>query len=162
MLAINRHIAPYHTVCYNLLPTYCAIALLLCSLPGSVVERDLHDSMSRMFPELLRFSSSSILLEMVPDELKNAYRPAATSNVPVTQTLQPRSQRIVHRMESTSSHTASAPSGAVDLWDGWGDKSDGGDSNLEFENGSNANSADESDGDMDVHGTSPTTSPHSK
>ena len=35
------------------------------NLPGSVVERQLQESLSRMFPELLRFSSSSRLLPLV-------------------------------------------------------------------------------------------------
>jgi hypothetical protein len=46
-----------------------------------VVERQLQDSMSRMFPELLRFSSSSRLLAMVPEELQQAHRPNATAPV---------------------------------------------------------------------------------
>jgi len=44
------------------------------NLPGSVVERELQESLSRMFPELLRFSSSSRLLPLVPDELRDAHR----------------------------------------------------------------------------------------
>jgi hypothetical protein len=74
------------------------------SLPGSVVERDLQDSMSRMFPELLRFSSSSRMLDKVPDELKNSHRPLVRSVVPVG----PNAASSALRAESS-------------LWDGWVD-----------------------------------------
>jgi len=57
------------------------------NLPGSVVERQLQGSLSRMFPELLRFSSSSRLLEMVPEELQQAHRPKAVT--PATAPLAP-------------------------------------------------------------------------
>ena len=43
------------------------------SLPGSVRERDLHESWSRMLPELLRFSSKSNLLQLIPEELKTTH-----------------------------------------------------------------------------------------
>ena len=46
-----------------------------------MVERQLQDSLSRMFPELLRFSSSSRLLAMVPEELQQAHRPKAATPV---------------------------------------------------------------------------------
>lgn len=74
------------------------------NLPGSVVERQLQTSLSRMFPELLRFSSSSRLLDLVPDHLRDVHRVECSQS-------------------SSSSHTTSAtdsaPSG--DLWEDWQD-----------------------------------------
>lgn len=69
------------------------------NLPGSVVERQLHESFSRMLPELLRFSSASRLLELIPEELQKVHR----TDAPAT--------------------TAAAPIAAAsrDLWDGWND-----------------------------------------
>lgn len=43
-------------------------------MPGSVAQRQLLNSFSRMLPELLRYSSAHTLLEQIPDELKNAHR----------------------------------------------------------------------------------------
>lgn len=59
--------------------TDCGVCCL-CSLPGSVVERQLQESLSRMFPELLRFSSSSRLLPSVPMEIRDAHRVGEASN----------------------------------------------------------------------------------
>jgi len=44
------------------------------NLPGSRTERALNASFYRMLPELLRFSSRSRLLEMIPEELKAVHR----------------------------------------------------------------------------------------
>ena len=96
--------------------------LLACSLPGSVVERKLQDSISRMFPELLRFSSSSRLLEMVPEDLKNAHRPAAVTEAPVPVQQERRAHNLAERIgrRNAQAEVAPAPPLAVDLWDGWG------------------------------------------
>jgi len=51
------------------------------SLPGSRTERDLLGSFSRMLPELLRFSSSAHLLDIIPEDLKRAHRGARVRNV---------------------------------------------------------------------------------
>ena len=44
------------------------------NLPGSRTERSLHASFMRMLPELLRFSSSSRLLEHIPEALRGAHQ----------------------------------------------------------------------------------------
>lgn len=43
------------------------------NLPGSTRERNLQESWARMLPELLRFSSRSRLLDLIPDSLKRAH-----------------------------------------------------------------------------------------
>ena len=44
------------------------------NLPGSVAERQVLDSFSRMLPELLRFSSSAHVLEKIPEERQARHR----------------------------------------------------------------------------------------
>ena len=53
------------------------------NLPGSVAERQLLESWSRMLPELLRFSSSHHLLKLIPKEQQERHRvdDKASSNV---------------------------------------------------------------------------------
>ena len=53
------------------------------NLPGSVAERQLLESWSRMLPELLRFSSSHHLLKLIPKEQQECHRvdEKASSNV---------------------------------------------------------------------------------
>lgn len=99
------------------------------SLPGSVVERQLQDSLSRMFPELLRFSSSSRLLEMVPEELKNAHRPSAANAAPPPPPMQPRRKlRLIEERDKRKAQVAAAaqaaPTPVAGVWDGWGDGAD--------------------------------------
>ena len=60
------------------------------NLPGSTVERELQESYSRMLPELLRYSSASRLLSLIPEELQqdhrtdsNGARPSATHAHPL-------------------------------------------------------------------------------
>lgn len=43
------------------------------NLPGSTRERNLQESWARMLPELLRFSSRSRLLDLIPESLKRAH-----------------------------------------------------------------------------------------
>ena len=43
------------------------------NLPGSTRERNLQESWARMLPELLRFSSRSRLLDLIPDSLKRVH-----------------------------------------------------------------------------------------
>lgn len=73
------------------------------NLPGSVVERDLQDSLSRMLPELLRFSSASRMVSLFPEEMQNAHRsePAAL----------------------TAATNPKATDRASNVWDGWQDVS---------------------------------------
>lgn len=47
------------------------------SLPGSVAERQLLESFSRMLPELLRFSSSHHLLALIPEAQQAHHRVTA-------------------------------------------------------------------------------------
>lgn len=99
------------------------------SLPGSVVERQLQESLSRMFPELLRFSSSSRLLEMVPEDLKNAHRPSAVSATSPPPSMQPRrTLRLIEERDNRKAQAAAAAQAAplpvADVWDGWGDGED--------------------------------------
>ena len=67
-------------------------------MPGSIVERQLHESYYRMIPELLRYSSASRLLSLIPDEVQNVHRTDAAAKAA----------------------QASGPSGSQ-LWDGWED-----------------------------------------
>lgn len=99
------------------------------SLPGSIAERQLQDSLSRMFPELLRFSSSSRLLEMVPEDLKNAHRPSAAVAAAPPPVMQKRhTLRLLEERDNRKAKAAApqqpAPPTAADLWDGWGDGAD--------------------------------------
>ena len=104
------------------------------SLPGSVVERQLQDSLSRMFPELLRYSSSSRLLNLVPEHLKNAHR--VDTEAPT----------VLSAGSSTATlDVAELNSATADLWDGWGD---GGD--MDDNNQSKNAIEDDDDDDFDV------------
>ena len=53
------------------------------NLPGSRTERDLLASFSRMLPELLRHSSASRLLSLIPEELQRVHRPQSGEPVAV-------------------------------------------------------------------------------
>ena len=95
------------------------LILFVFSLPGSIVERQLQDSLSRMFPELLRFSSSSHLLSQVPDELQRAHRPDAGPSEPASQMyVPPRLRRYNQKREAEPQAAVAAPR-PVDIWDGW-------------------------------------------
>ena len=89
-----------------------------CSLPGSVAERQLHDSFARMLPELLRFSSSAALLAKIPEEQQAHHRVGAEGEqqaiAEVAAPAQGRRPQNARR----------APGKAVDLWAGWGDAAD--------------------------------------
>ena len=52
-------------------------------MPGSTRERDLQDSFARMLPELLRFSSSSRLIDLIPEETRLIHRPTAAEEAGV-------------------------------------------------------------------------------
>lgn len=71
------------------------------SLPGSVVERDLQSSLSRMLPELLRYSSASRMVDLFPKELQDA-----------------------HRCETNDAAKPKGQAGSSSgVWDGWDDSS---------------------------------------
>jgi len=72
------------------------------NIPGSVVERQLQDSVSRMFPELLRFSSSSRLLSIVSDELQWAHRPKTSAPATATLALLPTGRARMRDIQMTA------------------------------------------------------------
>lgn len=71
--------------------------------------------------ELLRFSSASHLLDIIPQELQDAHhtRPQMDEAAslaplrPATTTIGRARQHLVHKVE--------APKKVVNIWDGWGD-----------------------------------------
>lgn len=74
-----------------------------------------------MFPELLRFSSSSHLLSQVPEDLQKAHRPAAAPSEPVPQMYMPPRLRRYQQKRAAAPQVAVAASQPVDIWDGWGE-----------------------------------------
>jgi TATA-box binding protein (TBP) (component of TFIID and TFIIIB) len=68
------------------------------NLPGSVAERQLFASFSRMLPELLRFSSSAHLLNLIPEEVKR-----------------------IHRSQTVAVESADPKEAPSSLWSGWMD-----------------------------------------
>lgn len=102
------------------------------NLPGSVTERQLNTSWARMLPELLRFSSRSRLLEIIPEHIKS-----------------------VHRTSMECSSRSSRPTLGADsqqLMEGWVTSTEGvveelNDEEDEEEDGQSSGSADELDED---------------
>jgi hypothetical protein len=98
------------------------------NLPGSVVERQLLASFSRMLPELLRFSSSHHLLSIIPEELQDYHRKKQTEG-PLTSLLPKLGAIGTARARCSTGPTAPtaiAPTGAIavkkkGIWDDWGD-----------------------------------------
>jgi TATA-box binding protein (TBP) (component of TFIID and TFIIIB) len=96
------------------------------NLPGSVVERQLQESFSRMLPELLRFSSANALLEKIPEELQAHHRvaeeaPAAPAVLGPAQT----AKRL--KTQAIAAKTSMKPPPApvkTNVWDGWADADD--------------------------------------
>ena len=78
------------------------------SLPGSVAERQLLESFSRMLPELLRFSSANHLLKVIPEALQQHHR----RKKDVAPQIVPRSARHALLAKAKPRH---------DLWEGWDD-----------------------------------------
>ena len=107
-----------------------------------------------MFPELLRFSSSSRLLEMVPEDLKNAHRPSAAvaaAAPPVMRkrhTLRMLEERDNRKAKAAAPQQPTLPP-VADLWYGWGDgvEDEGACSGNE---GASNSYLDESDDDVDL------------
>lgn len=80
------------------------------NLPGSISERQLLASFSRMLPELLRFSSGSDLLKLIPEELQRHHRvPENVNDGSLAPSIQPKKK--------------AKPKGPTDVWEGWGDGS---------------------------------------
>ena len=77
--------------------------------------------MSRMFPELLRFSSSSRLLEMVPEDIRDAHRPSTlAASMPLDVS------RLSHRQTASQNNRYLGPHVAevqqpLDIWEDWAD-----------------------------------------
>ena len=103
--------------CHTRSPTRSRSARLLRSLPGSVAQRQLLDSFSRMIPELLRFSSAHHLLAKIPEELQRVHRQdrKTTTNAPEVVVNTAKSRAIAR---STGKRAApAAPAAPLDLWD---------------------------------------------
>ena len=97
------------------------------NLPGSVAQRQLLDSFSRMLPELLRFSSAHTLLAKIPEELQRAHRQdqQGRNEAPeaVADTARNRAIARAEKKKKTATQGSGASTSAdapVDLWEGWG------------------------------------------
>ena len=92
------------------------------NLPGSVAQRQLLDSFSRMLPELLRFSSAHTLPAKIPDELQRAHRhDQATSRHEPELVVNSAKHRAIARADKkrgagSSQPQPAAPRKPVDLW----------------------------------------------
>ena len=92
------------------------------SLPGSVAQRQLLDSFSRMLPELLRFSSAHTLLAKISDELQRAHRhDQATGRHEPELVVNSAKHRAIARADkkrgaASSQPQPAAPRKPVDLW----------------------------------------------
>lgn len=106
------------------------------NLPGSVNERQLLASFSRMLPELLRFSSASQILDKIPQELQDHHRVkerVAHALVDLKPATLGRARKVL--VKAPEKQVAKK----VSIWDGW-DDADGG-----------ANGAAESDEEIDLN-----------
>ena len=109
----------------------------LRSLPGSVAERQLLASFSRMLPELLRFSSASGLLKLIPEAAQALHRtdPAAASagagaasefgDGPAKRAATAAASASAATTAATAAaaaaaKTATTAAAATDPWAGWG------------------------------------------
>ena len=79
------------------------------NLPGSVAERQLLESFSRMLPELLRFSSANHLLSVIPEALQEHHRRKKDAAPPVV------------AVRSARQAVLSKTKPQQDLWEGWED-----------------------------------------
>lgn len=71
------------------------------NLPGSVVERQLQESFSRMLPQLLKYSSASRLVSLFPKELQEAHEVCVVN----------------------TKHVLPVNTVSNSMWDGWADAS---------------------------------------
>jgi hypothetical protein len=83
------------------------------NLPGSVRERDLLRSFSRMLPELLRHSDRPDTLDLIHNDLKAAHRPLLVTRDDTAWSHTPRSNDAQH----TATTVPPLPP-SLDLWDG--------------------------------------------
>ena len=93
------------------------------NLPGSVAQRQLLDSFSRMLPELLRFSSAHGLLAKIPEELQRAHRQDQNTAKKAPEVLADtaKNRAIARSTKKTAPVAAAAPAAPVDLWADWDD-----------------------------------------
>lgn len=93
------------------------------NLPGSVAQRQLLDSFSRMLPELLRFSSAHALLAKIPEELQRAHRQDQNTAKKAPEVLADtaKNRAIARSTKKTAPVAAAAAPAAVDLWADWDD-----------------------------------------
>lgn len=92
------------------------------NLPGSVVERQLLESFSRMLPELLRFSSKSYLLNLIPESMQAHHR--TCKNAASSSAAEPTQRQFVvanKARQRLGAAIAPAPKKEAGLWDGWED-----------------------------------------
>lgn len=113
-------ICPCHTLTFlvRVPAVYNVDGNVAANLPGSVAERQLLESFSRMLPELLRFSSASHLLAKIPEELQAHHRVKKESGL--DQTPVP----VMHGGNKTRQMFNAPPAAdtsASGLWDGWED-----------------------------------------
>ena len=103
------------------------------NLPGSVAERQLLESFSRMLPELLRFSSANHLLSVIPEALQEHHRRKKDA-VP----------QVVIRSARQAALSKTKPQ--QDLWEGWEDSAP------MAEAASDASEQEEEEAEMDLDG----------
>ena len=72
------------------------------------MERQLHESFARMLPELLRYSSASRLLSLIPEQMQDIHRTDA----------------VKASGAKSKAKTPPAPASSSLLWDGWEDASE--------------------------------------
>ena len=97
-------------------------------IPGSVAERQLLESFSRMLSELLRFSSASHILKKIPEEMQAHHRvqnaargvmgPPASRPLPEPSRALGRAGRLLQTHTARANSPTQAPQKA-DLWEGW-------------------------------------------
>ena len=94
------------------------------NLPGSVAERQLLESFSRMLPELLRFSSASHLLSKISDEMQSHHKVnrggAGTSSDNVDPPVQ-KQFAVANKTRQKLGGDCTEPKKQSSLWDGWED-----------------------------------------
>jgi hypothetical protein len=94
-----------------------------------------------MFPELLRFSSSSHLLDKVPDCLKNIYKSTAISKTAPSEKYMTARMRTLERLERTTDKATGVEIQKHDIWEGWGES---------LNNNNNNNNDNDKDNDYSV------------
>ena len=94
------------------------------NLPGSVAERQLLESFSRMLPELLRFSSASHLLSNISEEMQAYHKVNRGAAGPSSEGADPPAQRqfvVANKTRQKLGGGIAAPKKQSSLWDGWED-----------------------------------------